>query len=211
MARTSRVEKARTRRRLIAVAGREFRARGVAGTSIPGVMERVGLTQGTFYSHFASKEALLAEAVGAGLAEMVDELLGATAGEAPTRDLAAVIDRYLGAEHRDDAAGGCVLPALAGEIRRESGAVRGAFTAELGRFFARIAPLLPDGDAAARADRAAVLVAGLAGALLLARAVDDPALSDRILRVCRDFHTATFASPVVTTTSRAGGRGEPDG
>jgi len=45
----------------------------------------------------------------------------------------------------------------------------------------------------ARADHALTLVAGMAGAVLLARAVDDPALSDRILRTCRDYYTGAFA------------------
>jgi len=192
MARTSKAEKARTRRRLVATASREFRAHGVAGASIPRVMERIGLTQGTFYAHFASKETLAAEAVGAGLAEVVDELLGATNDTAPTRDLAAVIARYLSAGHRDDVAGGCVLPALAGEIRREPESVRRAFTAELDSFFARLAPLLPDADADTRADHALTLVAGMAGTVLLARAVNNPALSARILRVCHGYYTEAF-------------------
>lgn len=192
MARTSRAEKARTRQRLVAGASREFRTNGVTGTSIPGVMERVGLTQGTFYAHFASKEALLAEAVAAGLREAVDDLLGSPDGDTP-RDLAGIIARYLSAGHRDDPAGGCVLPALAGEVRREPGAVRRAFTGELENFFARLAPCLPDDDAEARADRALVLVAGMAGALLLARAVNDPAVSDRILRACREYYSGAFA------------------
>ena len=193
MARTSRAEKARTRQRLVATAAREFRSRGMAGTSIPRVMERIGLTHGTFYAHFAGKDALAADAVGAGLAEVVDGLLGAPVDAAPTRDLPAVIARYLSAEHRDDVAGGCVLPALAGEIRREPEQVRRAFTQELAGYFARLAPLLPGDDADARADHALTLVAGMAGALLLARAVNDPALSDRILRTCREYYTGAFA------------------
>lgn len=195
MARTSRAEKARTRQRLVTIASRELRAHGVAGTSVPRVMEQIGLTHGTFYAHFASKEALVAEAIGAGVAEVADWLLGATGDVAPARDLAAVIARYLAAAHRDNPAGGCALPTLAGEVGRESDTVRRAFTEELGRFFARLAPLLPDDEADARTDHALVLVAGMAGGMLLARAVADPALSDRILRACRDYYTEAFAAP----------------
>jgi len=36
----------------------------------------------------------------------------------------------------------------------------------------------------------------MVGAVLLARAVDDPALSDRLLAACRDFSLDTF-SPAV--------------
>ncbi len=193
MARTTRAEKERTRRRLVEAASRAFRANGVAGASIPALMAGVGLTHGTFYAHFASKDALVAEAYARGLNETVENLMQSAEAAPPGRGLNAVIDRYLSAEHRDDPAGGCVLPALAGEVRREPDAVRHAFTEEIARYFDRLSPLLPDQDAQARADRELVLASGMAGAVLLARAVDDPALSDRILRACRDFYTAAFA------------------
>ncbi len=144
MARTSKAEKERTRQRVVEAASQAFRANGVAGTSIPALMERVGLTHGTFYAHFASKEALVAEAYARGLNETVDNLLQRAESAPPGHELSAVINRYLSMEHRDDPAGGCVLPALAGEVRREPAEVRHVFTEELRRYFDRLAPLLPD-------------------------------------------------------------------
>ncbi len=193
MARTTKAEKARTRQRVIETASRAFRAQGVAGTSIPMLMAGVGLTHGTFYAHFDSKDALVAEAYTRGLNETVDNLLQRAEDAPPGQGLHAVIDRYLSAEHRDDAAGGCVLPALAGEVRREPDTVRHAFTAAIKRYFDRLAPLLPDGDTQTRADHELILASGMVGAVLLARAVDDRELSDRILRACREFYTAAFA------------------
>ena len=195
MARTSRTEAARTRERLIQTASHDFRAGGVAGTSIPKLMEQIGLTHGTFYAHFDSKEALVAEAYTLGMRETVDRLLQRAADAQQGHGLNAVIDRYLSTEHREDPAGGCVLPALAGEVRREPDDVRHVFTEELRRYFDRLAPLLPDQDAEVRADRELVLASGMAGAVLLARAVDDPELSGRILQACRDFYTDEFAPP----------------
>lgn len=204
MARTSRAEKARTRQRLVATAAREVRARGVVGASIPTVMEQVGLTHGTFYSHFPSKDALLAEAVSVGFTEVVDRLLAAPADTPPARDLAAIIERYLSVDHRDEVADGCVLPALAGEIRRESGEVRHAFTDEFARFVTRLAPLLPAAEPTERTDQAMTLIAGMAGAILLARAVDDPALSARLLRASQEHYMASFTpdesdAPIAST------------
>jgi len=193
MARTSRAEKARTRKRLVEEASHAFRAHGVAGTSIPKLMEGIGLTHGTFYAHFDSKDALVAEAYARGLNETADNLLERAANAPSGRGLNAVIDRYLSAAHRDDAAGGCVLPALAGEVRREPAVVRHAFTDELRRYFDRLAPLLANRDPEARTDGELILASGMVGAVLLARAVDDPELSDRILNACRDFYTAAFA------------------
>lgn len=193
MARTTRKEKERTHARVVETASRAFRADGVAGTSIPALMERVGLTHGTFYAHFDSKDALVAEAYARGLGETVDGLLERAEGAPPGQRLNAVIAHYLSAEHRDDPAGGCVLPALAGEVRREPAAVRHAFTTAIERYFDRLAQLLPDQDTRARRDHELILASGMAGAVLLARAVDDPELSDRILSACRAFYTAAFA------------------
>jgi TetR/AcrR family transcriptional regulator, transcriptional repressor for nem operon len=195
MAHSTRAEKAQTRARLVREASHAFRADGVEGTSIPKLMERIGLTHGTFYSHFESKDALVAEAYAHGLNETADRLLQRAKDAPRGQKLNAVIDRYLSTDHRDDPADGCPLPSLAGEVRREPEAVRHTFTQELRRYFDRLAPLLDGPDAATRSDREIVLASGMVGAMVLARAVDDPVLSDHILSVCREFYTQTFAAP----------------
>jgi TetR/AcrR family transcriptional repressor of nem operon len=50
----------------------------------------------------------------------------------------------------------------------------------------RFARLLKEGTAARRRKRAIATLAGMIGALTLARAVDDPALSKEILTAARD-------------------------
>jgi TetR/AcrR family transcriptional repressor of nem operon len=209
MARTSRAEKQRTHQRVIEAASRAFRADGVTGTSIPALMGQVGLTHGTFYAHFDSKESLVADACTRGIRETVDTLLHQAEAAPPGHELRAVIDHYLSAEHRDDPAGGCVLPALAGEIRREPATVRHVFTEELRRYFDRLAPLLPEPETPARADHELVLASGMVGAVLLARAVDDPALSDRILGACRNFYTGVFATSADAARGNDEEHGEP--
>ncbi|RIK43904.1 MAG: TetR/AcrR family transcriptional regulator [Chloroflexi bacterium] len=190
MARTTREEKARTRERLLETATRGFRAQGVAGTSIPRLMEQIGLTHGTFYAHFESKDALVAEAYATGLRDGVERLVRRAEAAPPGQGLHAILARYLGSEHRDDPAGGCVVPALAGEVRRQGPAARHAFTVELRAFAERIAPYLRDPQ---DQDAALALLSGMAGGVLLARAVDDPQLSDRILEACREHLLAAFA------------------
>lgn len=199
MARTSRKEKEQTHRRIVEKASHAFRANGVRGTSIPAVMEEADLTHGTFYAHFTSKDALVAEAYVRGLSETVDNLLHIAGEAAPGGGLDAVIEHYLSAQHRDNPAGGCLLPALAGEVRRESPLVRHAFTTGLNDYFERLGQLIPKRNGDADEDQALVLASGMAGAVLLARAVDDPELSDRILRACRAFYTAAFATPPATS------------
>ena len=202
MARVTQAEKARTRERLIQTAAREFRANGVAGSSIPTLMDNVGLTHGTFYAYFANKDELVAASCARGLEETVTSLMRRADAAPPGQELRAVIERYLSAEHRDDPARGCVLPALAGEIRRETAGVRHAFTEALTHYFDQLAPLLSDPDPSVNANREVVLASGMVGAILLARAVDDPALSDHILNVCRDFYLAAFAPPDTAETAQ---------
>ena len=76
------------------------------------------------------------------------------------------------------------MAALAAEVPRHGPALRAAVTAGLRTFADRLAPLLPP-SSRPPADEALAVVAALVGALTLARAVDDPELSDRILRAAR--------------------------
>jgi TetR/AcrR family transcriptional repressor of nem operon len=190
--------KSETHERIVAAAARRFRAGGIAGVGVADVMGEAGLTHGGFYAHFASKDALVAEACGTGLAQSRERLIRKIQREPAERRLAAFIDLYLSAEHRDHPEAGCVMPTLSGEVARSSSEVRAAFTQAYQDYRDALASLLPDaGDGVPGdevSDEAVVLLAGLAGTMLLARAVDDPALSERMLRVNRDYYTRAFAS-----------------
>ncbi|MFD0522672.1 TetR/AcrR family transcriptional regulator [Paractinoplanes durhamensis] len=76
MGRVSQAQAQENRKRIVETAARLFRERGVAGVSVADVMAEVGLTHGGFYKQFASKEALVAEAVG----QAFDELRASSAG-----------------------------------------------------------------------------------------------------------------------------------
>src|SRR4051812_11535931 len=102
---------ARTRAEILDHAGRLFRLRGYAGTSIDDIMLAAGLTRGAFYAHFESKEDLFAEVIRAG-----DGLLRKLRTMDTT--VAGTIDAYLA---RDDLAAnalGCTLASLSGEVAR---------------------------------------------------------------------------------------------
>jgi AcrR family transcriptional regulator len=73
-----------TREQLIAVATRLFAARGYEGTSIDAVLQGAGVSRGSLYHHFASKDALF-EAVLEAIEERVGtEVLAAADGTADT-------------------------------------------------------------------------------------------------------------------------------
>lgn len=63
MGRSTQEEAARNRERIVEAASRLFRSRGVEEVSIADVMGAAGMTVGGFYRHFASKQALVEEAL----------------------------------------------------------------------------------------------------------------------------------------------------
>ncbi len=100
-------------------------------------------------------------------------------------DLASAYARPL---HRDDLGGGCFLAALGADAVRQRGAVRRAFTEGIRSTVAMLSMIAPGGSNAAQREKAIATLAGLVGAVTLARAADDPTLSDEIL----DAALATF-------------------
>ena len=100
----------------------------------------------------------------------------------------AVVRGYLSPRHRDDPAHGCLLAALGSDVVRQPRSVRRAFTEGLRSRLDTLQKLIPGRRAAARRERALATMAGLVGALMLSRAVDDPTLSDEILEAtAREF------------------------
>ncbi|MEU6404015.1 helix-turn-helix domain-containing protein [Streptomyces sp. NPDC046985] len=104
---------------------------------------------------------------------------------------AAFLAAYLSERHRDNPARGCAAAALAADVARtEPGtALRAAFTTGLHDMVDSLRRLdgAPDG---ADSDSALVELSTLVGALLLARASDDDALSRDILRAAHQHLTA---------------------
>jgi TetR/AcrR family transcriptional repressor of nem operon len=90
---------------------------------------------------------------------------------------------YLSKAHRDALAAGCPLPALASEMARQPATVRSAYTEGLRQALARVREVAPGADSTTRL----ALVAGMVGALVLARAVGDEKLSATMLRETRRF------------------------
>lgn len=193
--------KQRTRAQILKAASAAFRARGVRQVAIAELMKQAELTHGGFYAHFESKDALVAEVCAEGLEESAGRLLAAAERARPGHEVEAIVESYLNPRHRDTPASGCIIPALAGEVARESPAIREAFTHAFQRYVGRLAPRMPGRSTQTRDDQALALVSSMVGALLLARAVDDPALSDNILRACRQ----------VNVTALSPSDGAPDG
>ena len=183
--RVTKEKAAENRARILGAAARLFRERGLSGVGVDALGEAAGMTHGSLYSQFGSKERLAAEALTEALARSAGKavLEDAAPGEGALRGFVA---RYLSARHRDEPGQGCALAALGCEIPRQPPAVRRAFTEGLRTTVGRIARLLPEGRRQAQEEEALAVMASLVGALVLARAVDDPALSGRILAAAKD-------------------------
>lgn len=192
-----------THERIVEAAARLFREHGVAAVGLATIMARAGLTIGTFYTHFKSKEALLREALVRSLDARHEETRLALEGA----DLELLVRAYLSPEHRDAAGTGCPVAALASEVARHPRPTRQAFASHNARTLDALATWLSarQGKQVRRAD-AAALLGLLAGTLQLARATPDRAESDAILEagVRAAVHLASqgASTPVVPPQTR---------
>ena len=180
--RVSREQAADNRRRILTAAARLFRERGIDGTGVDAITEAAGLTHGAFYSQFDSKEAVVAEALRLVLDESRDLWARDANGQDQSDALERIIDRYLSRGHRDSPGAGCAVAALGSDMARQPGKIRDVFTERLGESLEILAKLVPAKTASRRYDAAIRLFSTMVGALILARAVRDEALSRRILK-----------------------------
>lgn len=173
--------KQETRARVLKEAASAIRAKGPDGVAVTDIMARAGLTHGGFYAHFGSKNTLIDEAVAA-MFEDVNGRMAAVCGADDIRTaLYNVLAYYLSAQHRDDAASGCPMAALSGDLTRTSGPVRAGFTQGVADVLAMITRALTAIGIENAEREATALQAQLVGAVSLARAIDSPKLSDAIL------------------------------
>ena len=188
-----------TRARILAAASQAFREKGFVAASVDDVMAAAGLTAGAFYAYFASKEALIVETIGLALRESGERFFPGLDGLEGPSWLHEFARRYLSRAHRDEVAEGCALPTLTTGVARQGHAARQVFEEHLLQLVESCAAKWPPGAGPETQDRVLAVFALCAGGLMLARAVDDPTLSDRILRACRRLVTAepagTPASP----------------
>jgi TetR/AcrR family transcriptional regulator, transcriptional repressor for nem operon len=137
-------------------------------------MKEAGLTHGGFYAHFASRDALLVEAMQrarrdnqAALAEAMERRMA----KGSTR-FAALVRTYLHDTHLDRPDQGCVVAALASEMTRQDDAVRQEARCQVADLVALVGAALPPGT---DRSQAAVVTATMVGALQLARTLDGKA------------------------------------
>ena len=182
----SREQAAQNRERILDAAARLFRERGFEGIGVADTMKAAGLTHGGFYGHFSSKEDLIAQACARAFSRS-HQRWSRRAGSTPDDPLSSIIRSYLTPRHRDDPGTGCALAALGPDVARHGPGVRRAVTEGLRSAFNLLSGLVPGKSEAARRQKAIGTYASLVGAMIMARAVGDPALSQEILDAVRAF------------------------
>lgn len=184
--RYARDHKAATHEKILKGAVMRLKENGSAGIAIADLMEEAGLTHGGFYAHFKSRDALIEESFRDAL-DTTARRWRARAEKAPQGEgLAAIVNGYLTAEHRDDVAGGCALPALGAELARSNAKTRRIFTAKLEEAIGLVASQRAERPTKAMREEAIGTIATMVGSLLLARAAAaDEELSADILKAGR--------------------------
>ena len=185
-----------THERIVATAARAIRRGGFHGVGVADIMKEAGLTHGAFYAHFESREAMLAEAADRAGAESNSLAASVIAAVPSDQALQALMQAYLSKEHLESIETGCPISALGSEMPRQSPAVRSAATRRIKEMIDLVARQFPDWGQPSAHVRALVTVATMVGTLILARAVNDSALSDALCNAS----LKRLALPVGTST-----------
>jgi len=177
----SQAAKAVSHDRILAVAAATIRRDGMDKLTVAELMKEAGLTNGGFYRHFDSREQLVAEATQRAM----------TQGSAWTvessqvggrRGYTRLVNGYLSVEHRDHPESGCGVAGMAADAARADGPARDAYTHQVQNCLSVLADLVEEPDPKVARREAVLLLSALVGAISIARAVDDEALSNQILR-----------------------------
>jgi TetR/AcrR family transcriptional repressor of nem operon len=182
----SRKQAQSNREAIVGAASRLFRERGIAATGVAEVTRAAGLTHGGFYAQFpGGKEGLAAEAIQQAFDERrkIWEALAEEKG--PAGAIGAIADSYLSDLHLDSPGDGCPIPSLATDASRMNGPVRTAFSKGVQSYLDVLARHEAGATEAERYAAAARTLAVMAGAMLLARAVDDRELAETLLQAAQ--------------------------
>ncbi len=149
-------------------------------------MKAAGLeTQGGFYKHFESKDELLEEALGYGVAEILGRLEDSVKGIPPEDAYGAVVSNYLSTEHRDHRSHSCPYSSIGAELGRLEGRNAKAAAEGLKKLIALVAKQIKDVPAEQARRRATAAVSAMVGGLLLSRIADSAHWANTILAETR--------------------------
>lgn len=171
-------QKEQTRKRIIDVSSRLFKEHGIDATGMAALMAEADLTNGAFYAHFASKEALVEAAIADQIQRQIERFQQAPKDIAGVK---AIVDTYLTAEHRDNCGDGCPSAALLDEISRRSDSTRKAYNDGMLRLVDSFQEHFPHLNSEQTRSLVFALFSLLIGTMQLARAMTDRDISNQVL------------------------------
>ena len=178
-------KKIETHERIVSTAARALRRAGYEGVSVAEIMKDAGLTHGGFYAHFASRDALVEEALERATSDSLGVLAQVTGDGG---GIAALAEQYLSDAHLESPEHGCCMASLGTETRRQPDAVRAIAARGMKQFVALVERDLPAGlSESERRDEAMLIVSALVGAMVIARAVESPTLSRQFRAAAKRF------------------------
>lgn len=163
--------------RIVEVAARAIRRAGYRGVGVADIMKEAGLTHGGFYAHFASRDALLVEAMQRASRDSriaLEQAVERRMAKGGSR-FEALVWAYLHDANIEASEQGCVVAALASEMTRQEDAVRDEARSRVKELLSLVENAWPPGSDTAQA---AVVAATMVGALQLARTLGGKAGRD---------------------------------
>jgi len=182
----SQAEKQKTHDRIVEIASRRLREKGLEGLGVADLMKEAGLTVGGFYKHFGSRDDMVVEAMEVAYGDWEANNLkkGKTPSDISITDYAA---EYLSLEHRENTAGGCPFAALTADLARGSEKSRSQATDRVKGNLEKMAPRMdaPDEDEARK--KAIIVSCLMMGAVGLSRISNDEDFAAEILDAAKAF------------------------
>nr|CCD27754.1 predicted TetR family transcriptional regulator [Stigmatella aurantiaca Sg a15] len=185
-----------THTRILAAAESLFRQHGFEGASVERVMRAAGLTVGGFYAHFASKEALLAEALRAFLQKRRERWMAGLEELRGKEWLSHFSRRYLNRQIRDDLGIGCLMPSLLSDLTRASPTIQATFAEGLDALISEAQAHLDDEQNVTARQKAMASIALCFGTMTLARATTSQPISNELLASAQAFLLANGETPL---------------
>lgn len=177
----SKGHRGQVRKRIVESARRLFNRSGFETVSIDSIMEEAGLTRGGFYAYFKSKSDLYVEVMGCFFTDphWKNRWEGIQIDPASPQAAPQIVRAYLSRQHFDDVDNSCPMVALPNDVARSDEKVRQAFD---GVFKAMVTTLGRDVKSTTRPpkDTALAIAALCVGGMVVARALSDTSLADRL-------------------------------
>ncbi|TGK01001.1 TetR/AcrR family transcriptional regulator [Leptospira semungkisensis] len=186
--------KSKTHKKIVKMASRQIRGKGLAGPAIPTLMKASGLTHGGFYKHFASRNNLIVEAVEESFRELTDTFLKAATKSDSPEGWRGMVKAYLSLERCDKIDTGCPIAALAPEIARAESSIKSRSVLAIIKFRQDILPFMPGNNASEKEENFFIIMSSMAGAVIIARTIPDPKVREGILSSVQNFLLDRFSS-----------------